>query len=233
MIDSVWKLMLFVKDFTGRGADRFYWLEDGQLNETSAEQVVEFPGAVVCHDFWIIRDVLFDKTQDLPRAIIDLDEFRMAVSGNPEDRLSREKVDITSELGRYGASPEICSTYKRMFNRGVEFDADVACSAARIMAGMYLSLCAKASADGEFERFFAVEVPVYRLLQKAMSRGITINSADLSEKRREAEYDYFFSLKRYSATHDMPLETPTLAEIEGRLYKSGFDLSGCINRIYT
>lgn len=226
MTDCPAKLLLFVKDFTGRGADCFYWFENGQLSETTAEQIVDFSGMVICHDFWIIRDVLFDKTQDLPRIIVDLDEFRMAISGNPADRRSREKVDITVELGRYGASPAVCSTYKAMFYRGVQFDAEVACEAAIAITKMYEALCAEALANGESERLLTIELPVYRLLQKAMSAGVSINSAGLSEKRREAEHDYFFSLKNYSATHDMPLETPTREAIEARLYESEFDLSG-------
>lgn len=226
MTELEWKLLLFLKDFTGRGLDCFYWLEGDQLNETSAEQIVSFTGAVVCHDFWMIRDVIFDKTQDLPKTIIDLEEFRMTINGNPEDRLSREKVDITSELGRYGASPETCSGYKAMFYRGLKFDTDVACEAAKAMSEMYLALCSEASANGELERFSKVELPVYRLLQKAMSRGITINSVGLSEKRREAEYDYFFCLKTYSAKHDMPLETPSRMRIEEKLQDAGFELSG-------
>jgi hypothetical protein len=226
MIDLPSKLLLFVKDFTSCGADRFYWFENGLLSETSAEQIVNFSGMVICHDFWIIRDVLFDKTQDLPRIIVDLDEFRMAISGNPADRLSREKMDITGELGRYGASAEVCSTYKAMFYRGVEFDVEVACEAAKAMTEMYKSLCVDARANGERERFLTVELPAYRLLQKAMSTGITIDSTGLSEKRREAEHDYFLCLKNYSATHDMPLETPTHEAIEARLNESGFDLGG-------
>ncbi|MCF8470777.1 MAG: DNA polymerase I [Parvibaculum sp.] len=226
MIDFEWKLLLFVKDFTGRGADSFYWLEDGQLGETCPEQIVDFSGTVVCHDFWIIRDVLFDKTQDLPKTIIDLDEFRMAISGNPEDRLSREKVDIAGELERYGASSEDCFAYKRMFNRGVEFNPGVAFLVAKAMGEMFLALCAEASKNEELERFLTVEVPVYRLLQKAMSAGININSEHLSKMRKEAEYDYFFCLKNYSAKHDMPLETPTRMVIEEKLHEGGFDLSG-------
>jgi DNA polymerase-1 len=226
MIDLASKLLLFTKDFTGRGADRLYWFEDNQLSETGPDQVVDYPGAVVCHDFWIIRDVLFDKTQDLPRTIIDLDEFRMAISGNPEDRLSREKVDITGELGRFGASGEICSAYKKIFNREIAFNADVVIEAAKAMAKMYLSLCSEASTNGEIDRFFMVELPVYRLLQKAMSAGININTEGLSEKRRESEYDYFYYLKNYSDKHDMPLETPTSEAIDERLNDAGFDLSG-------
>lgn len=220
------RLLLFVKDFTGRGGDVFYWFENGQLSETSAEQIVNYSGMVMCHDFWLVRDVLFDMTQDLPKIILDLDEFRMAISGNPEDRLSREKVDITCELNRYGASAEVCAAYKNMFYRGDEFDAEAACEAAKSMEEMYSSLRAEALANGELDRFLTVELPVYRLLQKAMSAGIAINSTSLSKMRREAEHDYFFCLKNYSATHDMPLETPTWEAIEERLDEAGFDLGG-------
>lgn len=226
MTDLSWKIMLFVKDFTGRGADNFYWMDDDQLIEVSAEEVVGFAGAVVCHDFWLIRDAIFDKTGDLPKIIIDLDEFRIATSGNPEDRLSREKADITGELVRYGASPEVCSTYRRVFNRGVEFDASAACEAAKAMSKMYLSLCEEASTNGELDRFFLVEAPVYRFLQKSMSVGIAVDPSGLSERRREAEYDYFLCLKNYSAKHDMPLETPSSKAIEDKLQAAGFDLHG-------
>lgn len=226
MIDFEWKIFLFLKDFTGRGMDCFYWLEDEQLKETSADQIVNFSGAVVCHDFWLIRDCLFDETQELPKKIIDLDEFRMSISGNPEDRISREMLDITGQLERYGAKLETCSSYKKMFSRGMDFDIDVACEVAKAMSEMYLTLCAEASANAELDRFLMVEVPVYRVLQKAMTSGIIINSADLSEKRKEAEYDYFFCLKTYSAKHDMPLETPTRSTIEEKLSEAGFDLSG-------
>jgi hypothetical protein len=226
MTESASRLLLFVKDFTGQGADTFHWLKNDQLSETSAEEVVSFQGQIVCHDFWIIRDVLFDKTQSLPETIIDLDEFRMAISGDPEDRRSRETVDITGELQKYGASPEACSTYKRMFNRGIDFDSNIALEIGKSMEKMYSSLCEEAKNNEEFARFFEIEIPVYRLLQGAMAEGITINLAGLSEKRKEAEYDYFFALKNYSAKHDMPLETPTSVAIEERLNKAGFDLSG-------
>ncbi len=223
MTDLTFKLLLFIKDFTGRGADRFYWFEDGRIVETDAESVVSFPGPVVCHDFWLIRDVLFDKTGTIMKVVIDLDEFRISISGNPGDRLAREKHDITTALGEYGAQPEVCSAYKRMFNKGIPFDPEIATKAAVAITRMYLSLCEKAHDAGETERFFNVEVPAYRLLQKAMSAGIVIDPTGLSAMRAEAEYDYFFFLKNYSAKHDMPLETPNRSAIEAKLYADGFE----------
>ncbi|MCW8061229.1 DNA polymerase [Agrobacterium tumefaciens] len=225
MIDTEWAILLFVKDFTGRGGDKFYWLKE-TLVITTPEEIVAYAGTIVCHDFWIIRDVIYDEAGDLPRSIVDLDEFRITISGNPDDRIAREKMDISVELTKFGANSAVCSTYRKMFNRGVEFDATVAEPVARAMASMFVSLCDQAKADGEWERFDNVEVPVYRLLQKAMATGITIDSTDLSKKRREADFDYFFSLKEYSAKHDMPLETPSISDIEDRLSDSGFDLTG-------
>lgn len=226
MIDSTFKLLLFIKDFTGRGADCFYWLDNDQLKETSAEDVVASPHGVVCHDFWMIRDTLFDRTGDLPATIIDLDELRITISGNPEDRLFREKLDITAELESAGLSAEYCAIYRQMFHRGVAFDLEVATQTAMALMGLYLSLCEEAKNNGEFERFFNLEVPVYRLLQKAMSAGVGIDATGLSEKRQEAEYDYFFNLKNYSAKHNMPLETPSKSAVEEKLRVTGFEFDG-------
>lgn len=224
MIDLASKLMLFVRDFTGRGADSFYWFQDGELKETDAASIVEFPGVVVCHDFWLIRDALFDKTGTLPAKIVDVDELRISISGVPEDRLSREKRDLTVHLAEYGAEQGDCDTYQKMFNKGVPFDDAVAVKAAAAIANMYLDLCRQAAADGELERFFKIELPAYRVLQLAMSVGISIDTSSLSEMRAHAEHDYFTALKDYSAKHDMPLETPTRRAIESKLVSEGFEL---------
>lgn len=224
MTDLAFRLMIFMRDFTDRGADCFYWFQDGQLQETDAASVVAFAGIVVCHDFWMIRDALFDKTGTLPAMIVDVDEFRISISGVPEDRLTREKRDVTAQLGQYGAEQEVCDTYQKMFNKGVPFDGAIAAKAATAIETMYLHLCSQAADDGELERFFAIEVPAYRVLQHAMSAGISIDSSGLSEKRAHAEHDYFMALKDYSAKHDMPLETPSRRAIETKLILEGFEL---------
>lgn len=224
MTDLPFRLMLFVKDFTGRGDDSFYWFLNDQLQKTDAESIVGFAGIVLCHDFWMIRDALFDKTQSLPGAIVDVDEFRISISGVPEDRLVRERRDVTSQLILHGAEQEICNTYQKMFNKGVAFDEDVAIKAATAIVAMYLALHQQADADGELERFLTVEVPAYRLLQISMAEGISIDTKGLSDKRSQAEHDYFLSLKSYSAKHDMPLETPSKRAIEAKLLRDGFEL---------
>lgn len=224
MIDSNYRLMLFVKDFTGKGGDSFYWFEHGQLQKTDAGGIVAFGGVVLCHDFWMVRDALFDQTGTLPGRIVDIDELRISVSGVPGDRIAREKQDVSTKLGRYGATQEVCDTYRKMFYKGVAFDESVAVEAATAIVAMYVDICKQASEDGEFERFFDVEVPVYRLFQLAMSAGILVDGTGLSGMRSQAEHDYFLSLKNYSAKHDMPLETPTKRAIEFKLVREGFEL---------
>jgi hypothetical protein len=172
----------------------------------------------------MIRDALFDATGTLPGSIIDVDELRISISGNPEVRLSREKRDVTTLLVKYGADQEVCSVYQKMFNKGAPFDSAVAAKAAEAIFGMYVDLCEQASGNGEMERFFSVEVPAFRTLQLAMSAGISIDTAGLSDKRADAEHDYFMLLKDYSAKHDMPLETPSRRSIEAKLLKEGFEL---------
>ena len=224
MIDPAFRLMLFVRDFTGRGADSYYWFQGGLLKETDAGDIVGFEGVVVCHDFWMIRDALFDRTGTLPDTIVDVDEFRISISGTPEDRLAREKCDVTTHLERYGVEKEVCDTYRKMFNKGAAFDADIASKAAIAIEAMYLDLREQASSNRELERFFSIEVPVYRLLQLSMSAGISIDATQLSEMRSQAEHDYFLSLKIYSEKHNMPLETPSRRAIETKLLLEGFEL---------
>lgn len=224
MTDLNFRLMLFVKDFTDRREDQFYWFEDGRLWETDAANIVDFPGIVVCHDFWMIRDQIFDRTGNLPEKIVDLDEFRISISGVPEDRLLRERRDLTTYLEHYGAEQEVCVAYQRMFNKGATFDLEVAQRAATAIEAMFHDLCNQASVNGERERFFTVEVPIYRLLQLSMSAGISIDAAGLSEKRSQAEHDYFLALKNYSAKHDMPLETPSRQALAAKLRLDGFEL---------
>ncbi|EAQ29839.1 DNA polymerase I domain protein [Erythrobacter sp. NAP1] len=226
MIDLVSRLLIFIKDFTGRKHDSFYWFQDGNLEETDAASVAEFQGIVVCHDFWLIRDALYDSTGTLPALIVDLDELRISVSGCPEDRIAREKRDITSHLEKYGIEREDRDLYQKMFNKSIPFDEGIAVKAATAIAAMYLDLCAKAYAESEFERFFNVEVPAYRLLQLSMSAGISIDTSGLSEKRGQAEHDYFVFLKDYSANHDMPIETPSRRRIKAKLLQEGFELDG-------
>lgn len=224
MIDLAARLMLFSKDFTGQGDDSFWWFQDGHLQTVDACAIVGFEGIVLCHDFWMIRDALYDATGTLPFRIIDVDEFRISISGVPDDRLIREQCDVTTHLRDYGLELEVCDNYQKMFNKGVPYDETVAGKAAAAIAAMYLDLCEKARIAGESERFFTVEMPVYRELQLAMTSGISIDASRLSEMRSEAEHDYFLALKYYSKRHDMPLETPSRRAIEAKLVLEGFEI---------
>ncbi|WP_110708302.1 DNA polymerase [Salinicola sp. CR57] len=224
MIESPWRVLLFTKDYTSRGLDRFYWYVDHQLVETEADEVTRYSGSIVCHDFWLIRDSLFEKSGRLPNLIIDLDEFRIATSGIPDDRLVREKQDITAWLEQSGAEQEICSAYRKMFNKALEFDPEVAKKIAIAFEEMFVHLLENAKALGEAERFFDIEAPVYRLLQNAMAGGIRIENDRLSEMRKEAEYNFFNRLKEYSDKHDMPLETPSKKALEKKLIAMNYEL---------
>lgn len=224
MIDLAFRLMLFVKDFTGSGADSFYWFQNGLLQETDAESIVGFKGTVICHDFWMVRDALFDKTGTLPRTIVDVDELRISISGIPDDRLAREKRDVTTKLEQYGVDKATCDAYRKMFNKAIAFDVDIATKAATAIAAMYLDLCVQAFYNGELERFFTIEAPAYRALQLSMSTGISIDTEGLSEHRSQAEHDYFLALKDYSAKHEMSLETPSRRALQTKLLGDGFEL---------
>lgn len=225
MTDTSPRIFLFVKDFIGRGDDRFFWVIDDQLVATTPRELVDYRGVMLCHDFWLVRDEIFDQSGDLPCCVVDLDEMRISISGDPDDRVSREKVNVAEELRQHGLSSESCSAYKKMFHRAVEMEPAIAVEVSRAMRRMYLHMVEIAKENDEERRYFDLEVPVYQVLQKAMANGVPIDTGRLSEMREDAEFDYFSCLKNYSARHDMPLETPSEAAIEARLFREGFDLT--------
>ncbi|SFK55527.1 DNA polymerase [Methylorubrum salsuginis] len=226
MTDITWKIFIFLKDFTGKGADIFYWYDGEQLIDTNAQGVSDFQGIVVCHDFWIIRDEIYDKTGKLPNRIVDLDEFRISISGIPSDRLEREKNDVTAVLGQYGAEQDICLAYKQILNKIIPFDSAIVLKAAKALSKMYEKLIEQSDEADEKDRFFNIELPVYCLLQSSMTAGIAINKHLLSSMRAEAEHEYFSRLKAYSDRHNMPLETPSKSSLEAKLRLDGFEIDG-------
>lgn len=218
--------LLFVRDLSKNNHDQFYVVEGGSLSVINVESLAVFNGLVVCHDFWAIRDTIFNETGTLPNSIVDLEEFRMSTSGDRDDRLLREKVDITAKLSEYGASTEDCINYRKMIFHGRTFDTKIGASIGAAMLSFFKSLKQVAIINGEIERYFEIEVPVYHILQKAMAKGIGLNANLISSYRKKAEFDYYFALKNFSHKHDMPLDTPSSTAIEAKLLKLGFDLSG-------
>ena len=47
MTNPAFRLMLFVKDFTGKGGDSFYWFHDDHFEETDAASIVGFAGILL------------------------------------------------------------------------------------------------------------------------------------------------------------------------------------------
>ncbi len=218
--------LIFLKDFTGQGRDRFFWLVDAELVEVSAAEIVVYSGRIICHDFWSMRDTIFDQTGALPSRFADLDELGIAISGDSDERKRRETTDITLRLSESGLPDELCIRYKRIMHGSEEFDADILLSVAQAMQRTYETLMATAHANGEQERIINIELPASRVINLAMARGINIDTKSLSEMRSEADHDFFLSLKDYSAKHGMALEVPSDKQLQKKLDELGFDQTG-------
>lgn len=79
MIDT--KVFLFLKNYSGLGQNKYFLLENDELSEVNAQTIVDQNSYLICHDYWLIANSIFEEVGTLPNKVIDLDEFQVMISG--------------------------------------------------------------------------------------------------------------------------------------------------------
>jgi DNA polymerase I-like protein with 3'-5' exonuclease and polymerase domains len=219
--------LLFVNDFADLGAERFYLLSGESIWEATAQEVVAQEHEIVCHDYWLIAPLLFKKTNSLPKSIVDVEEFRIATSGNREDREGREKRDVFSMLLKSGyLSEEIIGRYRNIAFKNAAIDMQILTLVGMALILLSVDVEEKAKSANEWERYLTLECPVSDYLIRSSAKGVAIDTEALRRHKKDIEHQYYMALKDFSAKYDMPLEVPTDDDVVEYLSPRGFDFSG-------
>lgn len=72
--------LVYQKDFSEKGKDRYFIYEDGNFSEVDSEYVIGIECFLVTHDFWLISNSLYKKHQKLPGKVIDVVLFANIVA---------------------------------------------------------------------------------------------------------------------------------------------------------
>lgn len=219
------KSLIFIRDYTDLGEDKFFLLGDHTLTSVTAQQLVDEAAEIICHDYWLIAPRIFSSTQQLPKTVTDIEELRISSSGVKRDRESREKTDISDALQNFADSNTI-KHYIDIFNKKAPIDESVLNTIGEAMLSLSSKLEADAKENDEWERFTEIERPVAEYLIGSAAAGITIDSARLRFHKENIEFDYYMALKMFSAEYDLPLELPSDDDIVDRLEPLGYDFSG-------
>ncbi|AZB55467.1 DNA polymerase I [Cereibacter sphaeroides] len=218
-------LFTFVRNFSDEEKSRFFMSDAFGFREVEAADVAAQNGLLICHDFWMISRAIFKRCGSLPARIVDLDEFHILTSRDPEARRRREKYDVIDRMSSFlvGAEDTLIS-YKRMLYQDSEVDTSVQERFHNLLLVYYIELCRRAVLNGEFERFFRIEVPCAAMCAKVSSRGIKVDTRRISAYRKLIKHDFYEGLKDLSDSFDVPLEVPTDKDVERYARRQGVDV---------
>lgn len=219
------KAFIFIRDYTDEGKDRFFLWSGNVLKETSAEDISSQTEELVCHDYWLIAPTLFRLTGKLPTLITDVEELRIAISGNRVEREKKEKIDITNSLQNL-MSKDAIQKYLAIFNRKEVFCEETISAFSSALVSYSNRIESEAKHENEWYRAIQIEQPVARYLIGSAASGIKINTEALRGHKNKIEFDFYMALKQFSAKYGVPLEVPSDEDIVEYLEPRGFDFSG-------
>lgn len=218
--------LLFVNDFSDRGAEKFYLLSGESITEATAEEVVVQEKELICHDYWLIAPALYKKTNLLPKSVTDVEELRISTSGHREDRENRDKKDVCSVLQKLEyATEETIGRYRNIVFKNAAFDAETFTRVGAALIRLSDDVEVKAKAENEWERYSTLERPVGDYLLRSVAKGITIDTKALRQHKQNIEHAYYMALKEFSAKYTLPLEVPSDDEVIEYLSPRGFEFS--------
>ncbi|WP_232109260.1 DNA polymerase [Pseudomonas poae] len=219
------KALIFIRDYTDQGKDRFFLWSDKVLKEASADDIASQTEELVCHDYWLIAPILFRLTGKLPKFITDVEELRISISGKRSERERKEKIDITSSLKDL-LTMEAIQKYLAIFNRKEEVCVEALSVFADALVSYSNQVEAEAKHEHEWDRLIQIERPVARYLIGSAATGINISTELLRGHKNKIEFDFYMALKHFSSKYSVPLEVPSDEDVVEYLEPRGFDFSG-------
>lgn len=218
-------VLIFFKDFSERGGDRYFLWSDGALTETDPHKLVEMTVRLVCHDYWLISPAIFRSAGRLPVSVVDVVEFARGTSGRRISKAVRERQDVRQTLLEF-CDEAVVDSYLSAFYRQAELDASTLAVIGDALSRHWTELLGQAKINGEFERAIDVELPVFNELTSCVVHGIRVDEAKLREHKKKVDVDYYLTLKRFAEKHELPYEVPRDDVVVDRLESRGFDMSG-------
>lgn len=218
-------VLVFVKDYSGNKNSKFFLLRNGKFSKTTAEKIRKLRSTLVCHDFWLIRDEIFRYSGE-PMRIFDLDEVAALTSQARDIRAFREKQSLSPDIPEELFSKESLSNYVSIFRKKAPVDAEVLKAAAEALLQYAHYLVETAVERDEFDRLKNVEFPAMNQLYQHLSEGIHVDTEAVRRFREEADFDFFESLKAFSADFNVQPEVMNDSHLNDYLLAANINLKG-------
>jgi DNA polymerase-1 len=216
--------LVYQKDFSERGRDR-YFIYDGDLfSEIDSEDVVLLDCFIVTHDFWLISNSLFKKHGILPPKIIDVVLLSKLLAGVKSVGGDLQQWDVSKTIKPLFKESEDFDSYMDMFYRRKELVFDVYMLFSHKLAEYFNQLSTLADEAGELARFYAVELPIFNELTLSACRGIRVSNSLVRMHKENLKLDFYRQLKLFAEKHEVLYELPIKGEIREKLSKLKYNV---------
>ena len=214
--------LVYQKDFSERGNDRYFIYDGYSFSEVNSEYIVSLTCFVVTHDFWLISTSLYKKHSSLPLKVIDVVLLSKIVTGSKSLEGELQNWDISKTIKPLFKNDTDFDSYIDMYYRRQKLTFDIYLLFSHKLAEYFDQLSNLASEKGELERFYSLEVPVFNELTLSSCRGVRVNNEIVREHKTKLKLDFYRQLKLYAEVHEVLYEIPCEEEIKEKLSKLGY-----------
>ncbi|MFI2810945.1 DNA polymerase [Microbulbifer sp. JSM ZJ756] len=216
--------LVYQKDFSESGYDRYFLFDGEAFSEVSSQEVVALDCILVTHDFWLIASSLHKKHESLPSNVLDVVLLSKIVAGVKSVDGSVQPWEISKTIKPLFKLSEDFDSYMDIYYRRTELTMDVYMLFSHKLAEYFEQLSARASDLGEADRFYSLELPVFNQLTLSACRGIRIDKDVVKAHKVALKLDFYRQLKLFAEKHKVLYEIPNEGEIREVMGKLGYSI---------
>lgn len=215
--------LVYQKDFSERGMDRYFLYEDGRFSEVDSSSVVSIECYLVTHDYWLIAPSLYKEHRKLPTNVIDIVLLAKIVKGIKSVKGDVQPWDISKTIKPLFTDKLDFNSYVEIYYRRKELDFDTYMLFSHKLSEYYDRLVEEASNVGEADRFYTLEMPLFNLLTVASCKGFRVANSIIRRHKESSQLDFYRELKLFAEKHNVLYEVPNEGSIREKLSDLGYN----------
>lgn len=145
--------LVYQKDFSEHGKDRYFIYEDCMFSEVNSTYVASIDCFLVVHDFWLIANSLYKEYKSLPSKVIDVVVLAKIIAGTKSVDGDVQPWDISKTIKPLFINAEEFNSYEDIYYRRKELTFDSYKLFSHKLADYFDQISKRASDIGEINRF--------------------------------------------------------------------------------
>jgi DNA polymerase I-like protein with 3'-5' exonuclease and polymerase domains len=218
--------LVYQKDFSEKGYDRYFLYEGGLYRETSAGDLLSIGKPIVTHDYWLIANSIYKSEKALPQSVIDVVLLAKINAGVKASESGDQPWDIANTVKPLFKDEGDFDSYTQMYYRRTELDEEIYMLFSHKLAEFSESALDKAAVLGELDRFYSLEMPLFNSLVLSACKGVRVDNEILRNHKEQLESDYYRELKQFAEKHNVLYQVPNEGEIKEKLSDLKYDIDG-------